>query len=138
MNRYLLSFLILFISQISIAQSYFDDGLSAEWHRQRRDALRELMPANSMAILFNNPVKNRSNDVDFIYHPNTDFYYLTGFREPNSALIIFSEKRMIDGMETDEIIYVQPRDPRSEMWNGKRLGTEGVQEVLGFQTVFLF
>ncbi|TDK41505.1 aminopeptidase P family protein [Algoriphagus formosus] len=138
MKRFLLSFLILFISQISIAQSYFDDGLSAEWHRQRRDALRELMPANSMAILFNNPVKNRSNDVDFIYHPNTDFYYLTGFREPNSALIIFSEKRMIDGMETDEIIYVQPRDPRSEMWNGKRLGTEGVQEVLGFQTVFLF
>ncbi|WP_439474031.1 aminopeptidase P family protein [Algoriphagus formosus] len=138
MNRFLLSFLILFISQVSIAQSYFDDGLSAEWHRQRRDALRELMPANSMAILFNNPVKNRSNDVDFIYHPNTDFYYLTGFREPNSALIIFSEKRMIDGMETDEIIYVQPRDPRSEMWNGKRLGTEGVQEVLGFQTVFLF
>lgn len=131
-------FFALFLTTASYAQSYFADGLSADWHRGRRDALRAMMPANSMAILFNNPVKNRSNDVDFIYHPNTDFYYLTGLREPNSALVIFSEKRQIGEIETDELIYVQNRDPRAEMWNGKRLGIEGVREKLGFDQVFLY
>jgi Xaa-Pro aminopeptidase len=130
--------LLFCVLQSAFAQSYFEDGLSAEWHRQRRDAIREMMPPNSVAVLFNNPVKNRTNDVDYIYHPDTDFYYLTGLREPNAALIVFSEKRMIDGVETDEIIYVQPRDPRSEMWNGKRLGTEGVKDKLGFDLAYVY
>ncbi|WP_297338357.1 aminopeptidase P family protein [Algoriphagus sp.] len=138
MKKLKLLFTALFLTSMAFGQSYFEDGLSADWHRSRREALRALMPANSMAILFNNPVKNRSNDVDFIYHPNTDFFYLTGLREPNSALIIFSEKRQIGELETDELIYVQNRDPRAEMWNGKRLGIEGVQEKLGFDQVFLF
>ncbi len=131
-----LSFLLLLTG--SFAQSYFEDGLSAEWHRGRRDAIREMMPPNSVAVMFNNPVKNRSNDVDYVYHPDTDFYYLTGLREPNAALLIFSEVRIIDGVETDEIIYVQPRDPRAEMWNGKRLGAEGAQEQLGFELAYVY
>ena len=75
MKKLTFLFLFLSVSWCSFSQSYFQDGLSAEWHRSRRDALRELMPANSAAVIFNNPVKNRSNDVDFIYHPNTDFYW---------------------------------------------------------------
>ena len=128
--------LILAVDELS-AQSYFDDGLSKEWHKERRAALREKMPSNSMAIFFNNPTKNRSNDVDFIYHPNTDFFYLTGLREPSSALVIFSEARDFGAFKADEIIYVQNRDPRAEMWNGKRLGVKGVKEELGFEQVFL-
>ncbi len=129
--------LVLFALDIS-AQSYFPDGLPASWHKGRRDALRKLMPANSVAVLFNNPVKNRSNDVDFIYHPNTDFFYLTGLREPNAVLVLFSEPKSVDGITADELIFVQPRDPRAEMWNGKRLGVEGVKEKLGFDQVFLY
>lgn len=130
--------LLLLYSATSLAQSYFEDGLPAEWHQARREALRQLMPENSVAVVFNNPVKNRSNDVDFIYHPNTDFYYLTGFREPNSVLVIFSEKRSFGGLMSDELIFVQPRDVQAEMWNGKRLGAEGVKEKLGFEQAFLF
>lgn len=135
-SAFILFFLCL-IGNVLFAQSYFEDGLSAEWHKQRRDALREKMPSNSMAIFFNNPTKNRSNDVDFIYHPNTDFFYLTGFREPNSVLVVFSEERDFGDFQADEIIYVQNRDPRAEMWNGKRLGVEGVKDVLGFEHAFL-
>ncbi len=130
--------LFLFFVSGTLAQSYFEDGLSAEWHKGRRKALRQLMPANSVAVIFNNPVKNRSNDVDFIYHPNTDFYYLTGFREPNSVLIIFSEKRDFGNFTSAELIFVQPRDVQDEMWNGKRLGVDGVKEKLGFERAFLF
>ncbi|WP_296705172.1 aminopeptidase P family protein [Algoriphagus sp.] len=121
-----------------MAQSFFENALSSDWHKERRKDLRNLMTSNSVAVIFNNPVKNRSNDVDYVYHPNTDFYYLTGLREPNAVLVIFSEKRAINGKSTDELIFVQPRDPRAEMWNGKRLGIEGVKEMLGFEDVFLY
>jgi len=138
MIRSLLSavFTISFVI-FGFSQSYFEDGLSADFHKERRQALRELMPPNSMAIIFTNPTKNRSNDVDFIFHPNTDFFYLTGFREPNSVLVIFSEERNFGSFSSNELLYVQPRDPQAEQWNGKRLGVDGVKEKLGFEQVFL-
>lgn len=131
---------ILFLLAFSLtanAQSYFEDGLSSEWHRGRRDELRKLMSPNSVAVFFNNPVKNRTNDVDYIYHPNTDFFYLTGFREPNAVLVIFSEKREVNGETSDELIFLQNRDPRAEMWNGKRLGVEGMMSEMGFEKAML-
>ncbi|RIW17009.1 aminopeptidase P family protein [Algoriphagus lacus] len=138
MKQSLLTALLLLSFCLSaFPQSYFEDGLSADFHKDRREALRSLMPKNSVAVIFTNPVKNRSNDVDFIYHPNTDFFYLTGLREPNSVLVIFSESRDFGSFSADELIYVQPRDPRAEQWNGKRLGVEGVKEKLGFTQVFL-
>lgn len=129
---------LLTLSFHAFSQSFFDDALSSEWHKERREAVRSKMPANSSAVIFNNPVKNRSNDVDYVYHPNTDFYYLTGLREPNAVLVIFSEMREVNGKMCDEVIYVQPRDPMSEMWNGKRLGVDGVKDKLGFENVFLY
>ncbi|PZX59201.1 Xaa-Pro aminopeptidase [Algoriphagus ratkowskyi] len=119
------------------SQSYFEDGLSSEWHKGRRAELRKLMSPNSVAVFFNNPVKNRTNDVDFIYHPNTNFFYLTGFREPNAVLVIFSEIREVNGRSSDELIFLQNRDPRAEMWNGKRLGIEGMMSELGFEDAML-
>ena len=138
MKKLLLLFVVITLGQSAFSQSFFQDALSSDWHKERRAALRSEMPANSVAVIFNNPVKNRSNDVDYIYHPNTDFYYLTGFREPNAVLVVFSEAKEINGSLTDEIIYVQPRDPRAEMWNGKRLGVEGAKETLGFGQVYLY
>lgn len=112
---------------------YDDDLLTAEFHAGRRDALRELMPDNSVAIFFSNPVRNRSNDVDFEYHQDPDFHYLTGLDEPNSVVMIFKGDFEYDGQNTDELIFVQPRNETMEMWNGKRLGTEGASVQLGFE-----
>lgn len=124
----------------SLAQTAEDtpkDLLSAAFHKERREALRKMMPQNSMAIFFANPVRNRANDVDFHYHQNPDFYYLTGYNEPHSVLLLFSENQQNSNGETyNEVIFTQPRDPRMEMWNGKRLGKEGVKSKLGFQTVY--
>ncbi len=129
--------LILFSVNSLFAQSYFEDGLSSEFHAQRRAALRDKLPANSAAVFFNNPVKTRSNDTEFAYRPNSDFYYLTGFREPNTALVVFKEPQTIGGKQVNEIIYIQPRDPKKEQWDGVRLGIEGVKEKLGFAEVYL-
>ncbi|TXE12130.1 aminopeptidase P family protein [Algoriphagus aquimarinus] len=137
MKKTIWTLLLVISSMSSFAQSSFEDGLSSEWHSQRREEFRKLMPAKSVAVFFNNPVKNRTNDVDFIYHPNTDFFYLTGFREPNAVLVIFSERREVNGGLADELIFVQNRDPRAEMWNGKRLGIEGMKSDLGFEEALL-
>ena len=137
MKKLFWTLLLLTASVGVFAQSYFEDGLSADWHKGRRDELRKLMPENSLAVFFNNPVKNRNNDVDYVYHPDTDFFYLTGFREPNAVLVIFSEMREVNGETVDELVFVQNRDPRAEQWNGKRLGTEGVIEKLGIKGAML-
>ncbi|HSI78302.1 MAG TPA: aminopeptidase P N-terminal domain-containing protein [Lunatimonas sp.] len=133
----LLCIAFLFVFADIQAQSYFSDGLSPEFHKQRRQAFRDLLPEKGVAVIFNNPVKNRSNDTDFSYRPNSDFYYLTGFREPNSALIIFKNPQTIDGANVDEIIYVQPRDAKREQWDGVRLGVDGVKEKLGFAHAYV-
>lgn len=133
-----LSFILglLFISS-SYAQQTPTDYLSADFHKGRRDAFRAEMPANSVAVLFANPVRNRANDVDYIYHQDPDFHYLTGYNEPHAVLLLFSEPQTAaDGKVFNELIYVQQRNERAEQWNGRRLGVAGTQTKLGFEMAF--
>jgi len=110
--------------------------LSKEFHEGRRVALRDKMPKNSVAFFFANPVRNRSNDVDFPYHQDPDFYYLSGFKETNALMIIFKEMQMINKVESSEILLVPPKDARWELWHGKRLGVDSAKTQLGFTSVF--
>ena len=112
------------------------DYLSKEFHKERREAFRSKMPENSVAIFFAAPVRNRANDVDYVYHQDPNFYYLTGYKEPHSILLIYSETQT-DGNDNqyNEQIYVQQRNIRHESWTGRRLGVEGVKENLGFEMV---
>ena len=130
---------LLFLSALLATGNTFSQGdmptdfLSKDFHAERRQKLREKMPPNSVSVFFANPVRNRANDVDYVYHQDPDFYYLTGYREPNSMLVIFKEKQKFGGAEYDEIIFVQSRDERAEMWTGRRLGPGGVTTKLGFK-----
>jgi Xaa-Pro aminopeptidase len=129
------SLLILFsaISLNSFAQTP-TDFLSKEFHKERRDLLRSKMPENSVTVVFANPLRNRANDVDYVFHQDPNFYYLTGYREPNGVLVLFSGEQTADNESTyNEILYVQERDERAEQWNGKRLGVEGANQELGFE-----
>ncbi len=68
-----------------------EDYLTPAFHAGRRDSLRQLMPANSVAVVWAYPVRNFSNDVDYVYHQNPDLYYFTGYKEPHSLLLVFKE-----------------------------------------------
>jgi Xaa-Pro aminopeptidase len=113
------------------------DYLSAEFHKDRREKLRAELPPNSVAVFFANAERNRANDVDYVYHQDPDFYYLTGYREPDAVLLIFKDvQTKTDGTTYAEIIFVRPRNARFEMWTGRRLGDEGVKAKLALQEVF--
>jgi Xaa-Pro aminopeptidase len=112
------------------------DRLPASFHKGRREALRRALPPNSVAVVFAAPVRNRANDVDFVYHQNPDFYYLTGYGEPHAVLLLFaSPQQDAQGNTYDELLYVQPRNPQAEQWTGRRMGAERARQTLGFDRV---
>lgn len=122
----------------SVAQQNFYDTdlLSPEFHRQRRQALRELLPPRSIAFIYSNPVRNRSNDVDFQYIQDPDLYYLTGLMEPHSVLVVLTDSIQVENTAVRELLFVQTRDSVNEIWNGRRLGVEGASSHLGMTPVF--
>lgn len=112
--------------------------LSKEFFQQRRNEVIKKMPPNSVAVFFSNPIRNRSNDVDFHYHQDPDFYYLTGLKEPNSVLLLFSNPQpSVNGVSYNDLLFCQAKNPIFEMWNGKLLGKEGGKTELGFENVEL-
>ena len=113
------------------------DYLSKDFHKSRREALRQMMPANSVFAVFASPMRNFANDVEYKYHANPDLYYFSGYTEPSALLLIFKEaQKAPDNTSYDELFFVQKKDPRGEQWTGKRLGIEGTKEKLGFSQVF--
>ncbi len=135
-NYALLTFFILGVFLKGTSQT-IPTSLSKEFHKERRALLRSKMPKNSVVVIFANPIRNRANDVDYVFHQDPNFYYLTGYKEPNAVLVIFSEYQTNEkGEKYHEILYVQERDKQAEMWNGKRLGIEGAKSELGFDQVF--
>jgi Xaa-Pro aminopeptidase len=112
------------------------DYLSKEFHAGRRQALRDLMPANSVTVIFSYPDQVFSNDVNYVYHPNPDLYYFSGYKEPNSVLLIFKEVQADGDSSYNELFFVRHRDPFREQWTGRRLGVEGVKAKLGFKRVY--
>lgn len=112
------------------------DYLTKEFHAGRRDALRALMPANSVALVFAYPERVFSNDVTYAYHPNPDLYYFSGYKETSAVLLIFKDMQHDTNGDYNELFFVQHRDPEQEQWTGKRLGVEGVKNKLGFTRVY--
>ena len=128
--------LFLLISFFVNGQNEPHDFLSSEFHKERRTLVREKMPKNSVVVVFSNPVRNRANDVDYVYHQDPNFYYLTGYREPHAVLMIFKDEQEGPDGNYDEIIFIQPRNAMAEMWTGRRLGVDGVKDKLAFNDVF--
>ena len=109
------------------------DYLSNEFHAGRREALRNMMPGNSVFVVMAYPTRTFSNDVEYLYHQNPDMYYFSGYKEPHSILLIFKdEQKPADRPSYKEMIFVQKKNPLAEQWTGKRLGIEGAREKLGF------
>ena len=86
----------------------------------RRKRVMEAIATGATAILPSAPVAIRSGDVEFIYRQDSDFYYLTGFAEPESVALLSPGHP--DG---EFVMFVRPRDKERETWTGRRAGIEG-------------
>ena len=130
-------FLLLIFSYSSIlsGQQYIDD-LGSEFHKKKRQEFRDQMPQNSIAFFFTSPIMKRSNDTDFMYHQDPNFYYLSGWREPHGILVIFKDDKQDDNGLFNETLYVREKNEYREMWDGRRLGLEGAKKM-GFDRVKL-
>lgn len=85
----------------------------------RRNRFIEAMQ-DGLAIFRAAPVSVRNNDVEYPYRQDSDFYYLTGFEEPD-AFAVFEK----NGAFRKFILFVRPSDKEKEVWTGKRVGLEG-------------
>ncbi len=113
-----------------------DDLLSMDFHEGRRDALRQKLPDKSVAVFFANPIRNRANDVDYMYHQDPNFYYLTGHRQPGAMLLIFKEKQQYGDESTNEILFVRGHNATKELYNGPRLDKSEVRDQLGIALAY--
>ena len=95
-------------------------------YKKRRNKLSRLIGKDSIAILPTAPYKNRSRDTYYPYRPDSDFFYFTGFSEPD-ALMILAPGRP----EGEFILLVRPKDPLKEIWDGHMEGLIGAKRNFG-------
>ena len=104
----------------------------SELYGKRRRAFLEAIAAKdpeSVAVFASAPVFTRNNDVEHEYRQDSDLFYLTGFAEPGSVLVL-------DAKEKKSTMFVRPRDPERETWDGPRAGVDGVKEHFGADVAF--
>lgn len=97
----------------------------------RRDQLMRMVGEDGIAILPAAPPRMRSRDVEYRYRQDSDFYYLTGFAEPEAVAVL------IPGRDSGEyILFCRERDPERERWDGVRAGQEGAIDTYGADDAF--
>jgi Xaa-Pro aminopeptidase len=106
--------------------------VSIEAIANRRLRLLEKIPKASIAILPSGNLLHRNADTEYPFRQESNFYYLTGFNEPESLLVLIKDHK---GM-TETILFCRKRDPEKEKWVGKRAGQEGAIKQFGANRSF--
>jgi len=96
-----------------------------EFLRRRQALLAKMAPA-SAALIFAAPEVVRSNDSEYPYRQNSDFWYFTGFNEPEAVLILIKS----DENHNHSVLFNRVRDLTAEIWFGRRLGQDAAPEAL--------
>src|SRR5687768_5058342 len=99
-------------------------GAAAMMTPQLAEFMRQ-MDQNSVAIIPAAREATRSNDTQYRFRQDSDFYYLTGFEEPEAIAVI------APGRDQKYTLFVRPRDPEQEIWVGRRAGVEGATSEFG-------
>ena len=95
-------------------------------HKQNRKAFIEKMGRGGVAIFASAPPARWNHDTEYLYRPDPNFYYLTGFEEPESICVIAPEHP-----KHQYILFVRPKDKQAEIWNGKRVGVRDARRRYG-------
>ena len=90
-------------------------------HQKRRQELLSRLPEDAVVIVSTNSEQKRNSDVCYPFRPDSNFWYLTGFEEPD-AIAVFSKNNYT--------MYLRPKDQTKEIWNGVRLGVDLAPKTL--------
>jgi len=108
--------------------------MTQQEYLRRRQALLATMQPGSAALIFAAPEATRSNDSEYPYRQSSDFWYFTGFNEPESVLVL------IKSHDTHNhcVLFNRVRDLTAEIWFGRRLGQQAAPEKLGVDRALAF
>ncbi|PNS14931.1 hypothetical protein CAC42_2160 [Sphaceloma murrayae] len=101
-------------------------GISAVEYHERRARLAKALPRGGVAILPSADIKTRSGAVFYEFHQQPDFFYLTGFNEPEALAIISREESEL-GYKFR--LFLRPKDDTAEIWDGARSGIQAAEDV---------
>ncbi len=99
--------------------------------KRRRTTLMRMMGKGAIAIIPSTGEKIRNRDVTYPFRQDSDFYYLTGFNEPNAVAVLIPGRKA-----GDYILFCRDRDPERETWDGYRAGPEGAVRDYGAADAF--
>jgi len=111
------------------APVFTDKERQAELAR-RRGAIESLMLDDSMMILFSAEPRLYTNDVDYVYRQENNLYYLTNLNQKDATLVIHKSHG-----EISEMIFMPPRNPQNETWNGRMYSKEEAMRISGINEI---
>ena len=104
--------------------------------KQRRNNLMNKIPDNAIVVIATNNTYLRNGDINYDFRPASNYFYLTGFDEPNAIAII--RKRPSEFVSTELIMFVEKREGGLEQWLGSVYGPEGAVEYFGADSAYEF
>ncbi|UYU31354.1 Xaa-Pro aminopeptidase [Siccibacter colletis] len=108
--------------------------MTPQEYRRRRQALLAKMAPASAALIFAAPEAPRSADSEYPYRQSSDFWYFTGFNEPEAVLLLIKS----DDNHNHSVLFNRVRDKNAEIWFGRRLGQDAAPEKLGVDRALAF
>lgn len=108
--------------------------ITQEEYLRRRQALLAKMKPGSAALIFAAPEATRSNDSEYPYRQSSDFWYFTGFNEPEAVLVLIKS----DDTHNHSVLFNRVRDLSAETWFGRRLGQDAAPAKLGVERALAF
>lgn len=101
-------------------------------YSERRKQIEQTMEQGSILLLYSGEAQHISADSYYPFEADRQFFYLTGIRRENMALLLDKT-----GEQTEEHLFIEPAEPSKERWTGKKLTKEEAQEISGIQKVHL-
>ena len=99
--------------------------------KKRRKRLMDMIGSDSIAILPTASVTVRNRDVEFPFRPDSDFFYLTGYPEPEAVLVLIPDRK-----EGESILFCRESDEKMETWHGRRSGLDGAISIYSVDDAF--
>lgn len=100
-------------------------------YKKRRKRLASKLVKNSVAVLFSAEYKTRSNDTEYPFRQNSNYYYMSGFLEDKSCLVFVKGSKKVKS-----ILFVYKKDKTEELWNGERLGVKAAKKKFAVDEVY--